>query len=66
MSDEIGKIKWQCRRGSKELDLLLQDYLEQCYPLADAEEKNRFVVMLKLDDAQLMALLLAAKRNQQS
>jgi antitoxin CptB len=52
--DELAKLRWQCRRGSKELDLLLIHYLETRYPLADYEEKRRFSEMLKLDDSELM------------
>jgi antitoxin CptB len=52
--DELAKLRWQCRRGSKELDLLLIHYLETRYPVADAAEKARFAEMLKLDDAELM------------
>jgi antitoxin CptB len=53
--NELAKLRWQCRRGSRELDLLLNNYLETRYPVADDEEKARFVEMLKLDDAELMA-----------
>jgi antitoxin CptB len=52
--DELAKLRWQCRRGSKELDLLLIHYLETRYPIADKEEKARFAEILKLDDAELM------------
>jgi antitoxin CptB len=51
--DELAKLRWQCRRGSRELDLLLNRYLDTRYPLADEEEKARFVELLKRDDSQL-------------
>jgi antitoxin CptB len=53
--NELARLKWQCRRGSRELDLLLNNYLETRYPVADDEEKARFVELLKLDDDELMA-----------
>lgn len=53
--NDLAKLRWQCRRGSKELDLLLINYLETRYPVADEEEKARFVALLKLDDSELMA-----------
>lgn len=53
--DELAKLRWQCRRGSLELDLLLNRYLETRYPVAGEEEKVRFVEMLKLDDSELLA-----------
>jgi antitoxin CptB len=52
--DELSKLRWQCRRGTKELDLLLNRYLETGYPVASCEEKARFVEMLKLDDSELV------------
>ena len=54
---ELSKLKWQCRRGSLELDLLLQHYLDTVYVVADSEEKARFIEWLKLDDDELLALL---------
>jgi antitoxin CptB len=51
---ELGKLRWQCRRGSRELDLLLDRYLQTRYFSADDEQKARFMAMLKLDDSELL------------
>jgi len=51
---ELAKLKWQCRRGSLELDLVLKNYLDTVYLQADNEEKARFVEMLKWDDDVLL------------
>jgi antitoxin CptB len=51
--DELAKLRWQCRRGSKELDLLLINYLENHYADADEAEQARFAEMLKRDDPEL-------------
>ncbi|MGZ8136895.1 MAG: FAD assembly factor SdhE [Methylococcaceae bacterium] len=53
-----GLIKWQCRRGSLELDLLLKTYLEAGYPFAVVQEKSLFAELLKLEDDILLALLM--------
>lgn len=58
--NELGRLKWQCRRGTLELDLILQNYLETRYLLADVEEQARFVELLKLEDAQLLELLMVS------
>jgi antitoxin CptB len=55
---EQSKILWQCRRGMKELDLLLENYLATDYPLADATEKARFIELLQLEDDELLAALI--------
>jgi antitoxin CptB len=52
--DELSKLRWQCRRGTRELDLLLEHYLNTRYPLAEEQEKARFVEMLNLDDSELL------------
>lgn len=56
--DELARLRWQCRRGSLELDLILEKYLETGYLVADDEEKARFVDLLKLDDGELLGLLM--------
>ena len=53
------KLVWQCRRGVKELDLLLQGYLSKRYQQADDAEKNLFSQLLQLEDGVLSAMLLS-------
>ena len=55
--NELAKLKWQCRRGMKELDLLLENYLATDYLLADTAEKARFVQLLALEDDELFTVL---------
>jgi antitoxin CptB len=52
--DNLAKLKWQCRRGTKELDLILAHYLKNRYPVASPDEKARFAALLQLDDADLL------------
>lgn len=56
--DQLARLRWQCRRGTKELDLLLQSYLKIGYLLADDEEKNQFAELLELEDDDLLAVLM--------
>jgi antitoxin CptB len=53
---ELAKLKWQCRRGSLELDLLLQHYLDNSYLQADSDEQERFVALLQLEDEALLTV----------
>jgi antitoxin CptB len=55
---QLARLRWQCRRGTKELDLLLQRYLDSGYLLADDEEKALFVELLELEDDDLVAVLM--------
>ena len=55
---QLAKLRWQCRRGTKELDFLLLRYLETVYLSGDDEEKERFVELLTLEDDELIGVLL--------
>ena len=57
MSEET-RLRWQCRRGMRELDELLVRYLDQCYPNADDSEKAAFRGVLELPDPELNGYLL--------
>ena len=56
--DQLAKLRWQRRRGTKELDLLLQRYLDSGYLLADDEEKALFAQLLELEDDELLGGLM--------
>jgi antitoxin CptB len=52
------RLRWQCRRGMRELDELLIRYLETRYPGASDEEKTAFQAVLELPDPELNGYLL--------
>jgi antitoxin CptB len=52
---ELKYLRWQCRRGAKELDVFLCAYLEEAYSHAGKEEQAQFVALLKLEDNLLLA-----------
>ena len=56
--DELSRLKWQCRRGTKELDFLLNRYLETGYLVADEAERALFVELLGMEDDELMGVLI--------
>ncbi|MCP5142364.1 MAG: succinate dehydrogenase assembly factor 2 [Gammaproteobacteria bacterium] len=49
------RLRWQCRRGMLELDLVLSAYLESRYSNLDDAGKQRFVDLLSVDDPTLNA-----------
>lgn len=57
MSEE-SRLRWQCRRGMRELDDLLVRYLEVRYSVADSDEKAAFQAVLELSDPELNGYLL--------
>ena len=38
----VQRLRWRCRRGTRELDALFGDWLERCYPGADAAARQAF------------------------
>jgi antitoxin CptB len=56
--DELCRLKWQCRRGTKELDFLLNRYLDTGYLVADDREKALFVELLGMEDDVLIGVLM--------
>lgn len=55
---ERAKLRWRCRRGMKELDILLLRYLEQCYDSASKEEQRIFANLLELQDPRLFGYII--------
>ena len=60
MSDAptVGQLRWRCRRGMRELDVLLERYLKERYPSAPAAEQQAFVALLEAPDPQLFAYVV--------
>ena len=54
----MSRLKWQCRRGMRELDTLLLAYLERCYERATEDDKRAFQALLALPDPELVSYLL--------
>jgi antitoxin CptB len=54
------RLLWRCRRGMKELDILLERYAHGLEPYASAAECEAFERLLDLPDPQLAAYLLGA------
>lgn len=52
------ELRWQCRRGMLELDLLFNDFLDESYVLLSIEEKNQFESLLDYPDQTLFDLLM--------
>ena len=52
------RLAWRCRRGMKELDLLLLGWLNGQYPGATAACREQFEALLELPDPQLARYLL--------
>ncbi len=54
------RLEWRCRRGTKELDLLLQTWLRQGFDNSSASEQEAFLALLEWPDDRLIHLLLGS------
>lgn len=57
-NQEIARLRWRCRRGMLELDLMLQGFLERVYPGMEQAERECFARLLELPDQVLLEYLL--------
>jgi len=58
---EFSRLRWRCRRGMLELDLLLQGFLEKVYPELEQAEQECFAGLLELPDQVLLEYLIRQK-----
>lgn len=61
---ELARLKWACRRGMKELDVLLEHYLEHEFPSASPQLQAAFRAVLELDDPVLWYYVMERDRPQ--
>ena len=55
---ELSRLRWLCRRGMKELDVVMTGYLENHYLQASQADQKNFRVLLEMQDPDLFALLV--------
>lgn len=55
---ESGQLRWRCRRGMKELDVVLSRWLQHEYPAATSDQRHLFEQLLDLPDPTLAGYLL--------
>ena len=61
MSADTGRLLWRCRRGMKELDVLLERFARKRLGSADAAERHTFARFLELPDPLLADYLLRSE-----
>ena len=54
----LTKLRWACRRGMLELDIILQSFLDQHYTTLLPHQQQAFVALLNCSDQDLFAYLV--------
>ena len=55
---DLGRLRWRCRRGMRELDVLLSRYVDERYAAAPAAEQQVFEALLEAQDPVIYAYCL--------
>jgi antitoxin CptB len=58
MNKSFAKLRWDCRRGMLELDLLLLPFLEKVFATLSVEEQATFEKLLACTDQDLYGWLI--------
>jgi antitoxin CptB len=56
-----GRLRWRCRRGMKELDVLLERFAQRVLPRTSVAEWRVFAELLELPDPVLAGYLLGGE-----
>lgn len=56
--NDMSRLRWACRRGMLELDVILGNFLNEAYLSLELDDKQRFVDLLSCTDPELFAWLL--------
>jgi len=51
----IARVRWACRRGMLELDVLFQPFVDNVYQDLSDEDKVLFIRLLECEDPELFA-----------
>ncbi|MCH9770609.1 MAG: succinate dehydrogenase assembly factor 2 [Gammaproteobacteria bacterium] len=63
MDNAQGRIRWKCRRGMLELDILLLNFFDNYFTTLSLEQKNIFERLLDEPDPDLYAWFLGHKKS---
>lgn len=61
MTQVPGRLRWQCRRGMLELDVILNRFVDQHWQSLDENLKSEFELLLVCADQQLQGWLCEGK-----
>ncbi len=60
--NELKRILWKCRRGTRELDLTLEKFVESHYQWLSEQARAEFHSLLEYDDSLLIDWLCHQKK----
>jgi antitoxin CptB len=61
LTDNKPRLRWACRRGMLELDVLFMPFVEEAYDLLSTKDKQIFERLLEEEDPELFAWFMGHK-----
>ena len=58
---ELSRVIWKCRKGIREIDILLSRYTEKVYPTLNSKQKDVYVEFIDLDTYEILDMLVNNK-----
>ena len=55
---DLARMRWRCRRGMRELDVMLTRFLDRVWSTASPAERAAFVQLVELQDPELFGYLV--------
>ncbi|MES1190333.1 MAG: succinate dehydrogenase assembly factor 2 [Steroidobacter sp.] len=56
----LAQLRWRCRRGLRELDVILMNYFDLHFLASSASRQQAFVSLLELQDPVILSYLTGA------
>ncbi|WP_413110982.1 succinate dehydrogenase assembly factor 2 [Thaumasiovibrio sp. DFM-14] len=62
-AEDRARIKWSCRRGMLELDVIVMPFFDECFDELSEKEQQDFVALMKCDDPDLFSWMMGHTRS---
>lgn len=63
-AEEKARVKWACRRGMLELDVIIMPFFEECFDELPEQEQRDFISLLTCDDPDLFTWVMQHGRSE--
>jgi antitoxin CptB len=60
----LAQVRWRCRRGLRELDVLLMSYFDQFFAKSSSERQLAFIALLDMQDPVILSYLTGGAKPQ--
>ncbi len=59
----LKKLRWRCRRGVRELDILMTRFLDETFDTLTSEQQEGFAVLLECQDPDVMDWVMGRRND---